>query len=157
MNTKEHKRYQSDLQWDKMFPKIDGKCRCGCGLDAEKKIRKEIITKRGKVIPAREYFDEWHNRKHENNAFFFYSYVKGFPQWFNSHLKNLQDSKCANCGADIENYAEADHDIAIVLGGTNLPRNWRLLCRECHLAKTKIDLMCLRMERSYCIKNQCFL
>lgn len=130
-----------------MYPDIEGKCRCGCGLETVQKTRKQIITKRNKIIPERKYYAKWYDYEHQRIALIFFGMVKGMPGFFSNFLLQNQDYKCANCNISIESYAELDHDIAIILGGTNIPENWRGLCRDCHLAKTKIDLMCLRLER----------
>ena len=45
---------------------------------------------------------------------------------------------CEKCGS-IDNL-EHDHTIPLALGGDDTPANSTVLCAECHLIKTRIDM-----------------
>lgn len=49
---------------------------------------------------------------------------------------------CAQCSRTVGGplRAEFDHLIALAIGGQNREGNIRLLCHECHAAKTKLDV-----------------
>lgn len=75
-----------------------------------------------------------------------WKYSDCFVKW--SSLRNFQiwkDDKCKLCGRPAE---EVDHIIAIVNGGEEFdPKNLQSLCHECHVQKTKKDLLEYRLRK----------
>ena len=47
---------------------------------------------------------------------------------------------CQNCGMRVGYGGQIDHAIALILGGKNAESNLRLLCQNCHVAKSKADV-----------------
>lgn len=51
-------------------------------------------------------------------------------------LVTRQKSRCAICRCKPSRF-EFDHKLALSEGGTNAPKNWQALCRDCHATKGK--------------------
>lgn len=143
ISNKSASRYQYDLDWSKFFPLVNGICRCGCGGQTTSYTR-YYNRKKGTVSIA---YRRWIDKEHGRLAYIFFSFIKGMPNGFFNYLADLQGWKCKDCGSKKEYSSdlEADHNVAIVLGGNNLPDNWQLLCHQCHVNKTKIDMLCYKM------------
>lgn len=62
-----------------------------------------------------------------------------FTPWTMRLIEKRCGGACADCG-DTE-ALECDHILPLSLGGTGDPENGQLLCRACHRAKTRVDIM----------------
>lgn len=47
---------------------------------------------------------------------------------------------CANCGIRVRYGGQIDHIVALINGGENRESNLRLLCANCHKAKSRRDV-----------------
>lgn len=56
-------------------------------------------------------------------------------------IKVRANDCCQNCGNRTPYGGEVDHAKAIILGGENRESNLRYLCKNCHAAKTKTDVV----------------
>jgi len=54
---------------------------------------------------------------------------------------------CPGCGAPLDSSAEADHVLALSLGGSHTAENLRVLCHDCHVVKTRADSVLLGRAR----------
>lgn len=112
------KRYQVGLTLDFLFPKIDGRCACGCG----------------RVLPKSR--KKWATDNCRNDSFEKFAIVKGDVSIIRKHLYLRDLGRCAHCGiVSIE--WEADHINSVSAGGGGCGlENFQTLCLLCHKAKT---------------------
>jgi 5-methylcytosine-specific restriction endonuclease McrA len=61
-------------------------------------------------------------------------------------LRLAAGDRCQRCGAT--DGLEVDHIVPIALGGTNAEGNGLVLCRECHLAKTRAERQAFGLTHS---------
>lgn len=135
-----YKRLQS-ICMSKMFPKIKGKCACGCG--------KKLEGRRTK----------WCSDECSAFAYNVSAIINGdsavITKWLKLYLGNWA---CCQCGLT-DSYKEfknglsvstihKDHILAVMNGGGGCwLSNYQLLCEDCHKEKTKEDLKVIKKKR----------
>ena len=64
------------------------------------------------------------------------------PPRVKDRVAQKSDDKCQQCARQIGGKlrAEYDHVIPLCLGGAHAESNLALVCNECHLGKTKLDV-----------------
>lgn len=72
---------------------------------------------------------EWHGKTDDSMP----------PPSVRDRIKQRDNNRCQECGIEIRTGGHLDHAVALILGGENRETNLRLLCRNCHGAKTKDD------------------
>lgn len=121
-----YKRH-AGIQMEQMFPKLEGKCACGCG----------------KVPPSGEGWQrKWANEDCNyvaNNVLSIINNYFGKPAFFVSFYsgKKCSEEGCNNTSVyDLE----LDHIVGVKQGGGGCwLSNYRWLCKQCHVAKTNKD------------------
>jgi 5-methylcytosine-specific restriction endonuclease McrA len=114
-------RYQRGLVMEHLFPKIAGKCACGCNKELPKGKRK------------------WHSAECQERAYVRFAIVKGDNSIIRSELFKRDEGFCLNCGSQ-EHKWEADHILPVYMnGGACSLNNFQTLCPECHNDKTAIQ------------------
>lgn len=113
------KRIQK-LKFDNMFPKVEGRCSCGCDV--------ALVGRRTR----------WATKDCNKFAYAIYSIFCGHNSHVKHYLKYCFDWNCCVCGSTKQ--INIDHIIPVKHGGGCCwLDNYQLLCHPCHVKKTKKD------------------
>lgn len=78
---------------------------------------------------------------------------KGFTKKQRAEAFLRAEGRCQVCGCKLASTFDIDHVLALDHGGLHKPANWRVLCKPCHLDKTRDDVKASakinRLERKH--------
>ena len=113
-----NKRYQVGLALNAIFPKIQGICACGCGVELKRGRRK------------------WASDSCRYHSFIQFAIIKGDNKIIRAEVFRRDNGICAKCGENCEVW-EADHIAPVFMGGGACDlSNYQTLCIYCHKDKT---------------------
>lgn len=119
-----YKRHQG-LQMDDVFPKIEGKCACGCDKVPES-------SKEGAEYVWQRKWAHWNCQSFASDVLSIINNYFGKPAYY---IKIYAGNKCSEC--DETHDLELDHIIGVKHGGGGCwLSNYRFLCRKHHVKKT---------------------
>lgn len=105
---------------NRLFPKKDGVCACGCNKQLPRLKRK------------------WHSAECQQYAFIQFAIIKGDASIIRELLFSIDEGTCRVCGVITDNW-QADHILPVVMGGGACDiSNYQTLCLDCHKGKTKL-------------------
>ncbi len=114
-------RYQKNLTFGALFPKVDGRCACGCN--------NQLIGKRTK----------WYSDECRIQSLHHYYILKGDSKFIRAEVFRRDMGYCRSCGVFSIDW-QADHILPVHKGGGACSLdNIQTLCIECHKAKTILD------------------
>ena len=118
-----YSRYQKALNLQDLYPTIKGVCCCGCGQELTGR-RTRFATEECRQIALINYY-----------------ILKGNTKVIRRQLELRDGCICSNCGVKNEDW-DADHIIPVHKGGGGCTLdNYQTLCKRCHKAKTKLDIV----------------
>ena len=111
-------RYQAGFTLNSLYPKIDGKCACGCGEELSKSRKK------------------WHSDECRNSSYIKFAIIKGDTSVIREQLY-LRDMGACHCCGEITDNWQADHIKPVYMGGgASDIDNFQTLCVDCHKITT---------------------
>lgn len=122
-----YKRHQS-IQVDDLFPKVEGKCACGC----------KKLPANGENKDGSKWQRKWATESCREFANDIVSIINNYWKVAQKYISIYYGEKCSECPET--NMLELDHIIGVKHGGGACwLSNYRWVCKTCHNKKTNKD------------------
>lgn len=129
-----YRRHQG-LSVDRMFPKVETYCSCGCGEKAQAGTNPPIVKKGIEVSPASTWQRKWASDICHSVAGHVVSIINNYFQKPAQFIDLYAGHVCCVC--QTTEGLELDHVVGVKHGGGgSWLSNYRWLCVACHRAKT---------------------